>query len=382
MTWNLSLRASSSPVAPLPPLREGGVNSNFDSTSLSGKRGTGKGPGALRADGLLAMALLLGLSLQVSSAFAGQDTGPHSSKPRTDLPIAVVPADGERSAWGEDWGSLSLDQSNLKPEPPLLGEKDEFPEFTRELIQVRWRPNDPIDLYVIRPRSVEKPPVILYLYSYPSETQRFLDDSYCTRVTKDGFAAIGFVSAFTGHRYHDRPMRRWFVSELQEALVSSVHDVHMILNYLSSRGDLDMSRVGMFGQGSGASIAILAAAAGAQIQVLDLLDPWGDWPDWMAKSPLIPEVERGDYLKPEFLNRVAPLDPVQWLPRLGSQHVRLQHVMDTTITPPVCKQRLESVAPGSVKVVRYAGMHALYSASTGGRLFDWIKFQLGEQPKP
>ncbi len=54
-------------------------------------------------------------------------------------------------------------------------------------------------------------------------------------------------------------MKEWFVSELQESLVESTHDVQMIINYLSTRGDLDMDRVGMFGQGSGGAIAILAA---------------------------------------------------------------------------------------------------------------------------
>jgi hypothetical protein len=55
----------------------------------------------------------------------------------------------------------------------------------------------------------------------------------CARVTRDGFAAIGFVSAFTGHRYQNRPMKQWFVSELPEALGSSVHDVQMILSPLT-----------------------------------------------------------------------------------------------------------------------------------------------------
>jgi hypothetical protein len=91
-------------------------------------------------------------------------------------------------------------------------------------------------LYVIRPSHIEKPPVVLYLYSYPSDTHRFLDNAYCQRVTGDGFAAVGFVSALTGQRYHGRPMKQWFVSELQESLVLSVHDVQMVLNYLARRG--------------------------------------------------------------------------------------------------------------------------------------------------
>src|SRR5579864_9320646 len=70
----------------------------------------------------------------------------------------------------EDWSSLSLANSELIPERPLLGERDDNPQFTRELLQVQWRQGDPIDLYVIKPKGVTKPPTILYLYSYPSET--------------------------------------------------------------------------------------------------------------------------------------------------------------------------------------------------------------------
>lgn len=146
-------------------------------------------------------------------------------------------------------------------------------------------------------------------------TDIFKEETFQAAVTKDGFAAVGFVSALTGHRYHDRPMREWFVSELQESLATSAHDVQMVLNYLATRTDLDMTRVGMFTQGSGATIGVLAAAVDPRIRVLDALDFWGDWPTWMANSPFVPEEERADYIKPEFLKKVAALDPVEWLPQ-------------------------------------------------------------------
>ena len=280
----------------------------------------------------------------------------------------------------EDWSSLSLVGSDLHAEKPILGAKDVSPEFTRELFQVQWRQGDPIDLYLIRPKGVAKPPVIIYLYSYPSETDRFRDDDYCARLAQDGFAAVGFVSALTGHRYAMRPMKEWFVSELQEALGSSVHDVQMVLNYLSQRDDLDLSRVGMFGTGSGATIAILAAAADARIKAIDLLEPWGDWPDWMAKSSLIPEDERPKYLQAEFLKKVAPLDPVQWLPQLKSQRIRIQNVADDTVTPKIVQERIESVAPIAAKVQRFEDGQRFYATASGGRIFQWVKDQL--QPAP
>jgi hypothetical protein len=324
-------------------------------------------------------AVLLLLFLPARSAFAQQPPAPHS-EPSTAGPAVPL----HETASGptiENLSSLSLAGSRLRAEQPLMGEKDEYPDFTRELIQVKWRDLDPIDLYVIRPRNLkkppEKPPVILYLYSYPSETKRFQDNGYCQRVTQDGFAAVGFVSALTGHRYHHRPMRKWFVSELPEALVTSVHDVQMILNYLAARGDLSTGKVGMFGQGSGATIAILAATVDPRIKVLDLLDPWGDWSDWMAKSSLIPEAERADYVKPEFLKQVASLDPVLFLPQLESRPIRLQEVGDDPITPAVCLQRIEAAVPHSAEIARFATTRALYNASGGAQLFQWIKQHVG-----
>ncbi len=276
----------------------------------------------------------------------------------------------------EDWSSLSLAGSELIPERPLLGEKDDNPRFTRELLQVKWRQGDPIDLYVIRPKGVAKPPAVLYLYSYPSETEVFRGDTYCANVTKGGFAAIGFVSALNGHRYTNRPMKQWFVSELQEALGSSVHDVQMILNYLATRGDLDMNRIGMFGVGSGATITILAAAADARIKTIDVIDPWGDWPDWMAKSSLVPESERPNYLKPEFLKKVAPLDPVLWLPQLKTQHVRLQQVLDDSVTPKVVQQRIRKAAPRTARKITFHTTRQFSGAESGDKLLQWVKDQI------
>jgi X-Pro dipeptidyl-peptidase (S15 family) len=276
----------------------------------------------------------------------------------------------------EDWTSLSLTGSDLRPDKPILGEKDDFPLFTRELIRVKWRRGDAINLYVIRPKNVSKPPAILYLYSYPSETDRFRDNDYCVRLTRDGFAAVGFVSALTGHRYAYRPMKEWFVSELQESLATSVHDVQMILNFLSTREDLDLSTVGMFGAGSGGTIAILAAAADPRIKAIDVLDPWGDWPTWMASSSIIPANERPSYVKPEFLKKVAGLDPIDWLPKLKTQHIRVQQVLDDDVTPRAAKDRIASAAPATAAVVNYESTTQFFGAASSGRLFQWIKDSL------
>lgn len=284
----------------------------------------------------------------------------------------------------EDWNAIKLKPGDLTAEAPILGERDDVANtsFVRERYHMLWRSGDPIDVYVVTPRNVAKAPVIIYLYSFPQDTDRFKDDHWCATVTSNGYAAIGFVSHLTGQRFHDRPAKEWFISELQEALADTAHDIQMILNYIDTRDELDSHRVGMFAVGSGASAAILAAAVDPRIKVLDLLSPWGDWPDWLAKSQLIPQEERATYLTPDFLAKVAPLDPVKWLPKVTAAEVRIQNVRGSKTVPDESQKKIEAAAPPQAVVDQYENGHAFIPVSAGGLIFDWIKEHLQSSPAP
>lgn len=275
----------------------------------------------------------------------------------------------------ESWITPSLEGSQFGPaQATKLGESGAVDNiYTHEIQRVMWREGDPIDLYIVKPVGVKKPPVILYLYSYPFETDRFVNQDFCKFLVRNGVAAVGFPSALTADRYHDRPMKEWFVSEMRESLATTTHDVQLILNYLSDRGDFDMKRVGMFGDGSGASIAILAAAVDPRIKSLDLLDPWGDWPDWMAKSTRIPENERPDFLKQEWLDANAPMDPLKWLPKLKTPSVRLHFVKSVGVTPAGAQAKIEAAAPKQAKIIHYESIAAFRASVADGSGLDWLK---------
>jgi hypothetical protein len=296
-------------------------------------------------------------------------------------PIAD-PSDTRFRGVKEDWTSPALGTSNLRPTSPLTAYINDHPGYTVELVQVQWRFGDPLDLYVMNPKGIKKPPVIIYLYGYPAGTDRFKDESFQNSVTKDGFAAVGFASALTGDRYHDRPMRQWFISELQECLATSAHDVQMVIDYLVTRGDLDMSRVGMFTQGSGASIGILAAAVDPRIKVLDALDPWGDWPVWMAVSPFVPEEERPEYVKPDFLKKAAILEPIGWLSKIQAKRFRLQDAIFEPNTPSAAKEKLRGAVPAGATITVYKTPEEFNSVIRANKELEWIEHELRSLPEP
>jgi len=292
------------------------------------------------------------------------------------LPPIADPADKRFAGVQEDWSRPALVGSNLRPVQPLSAYISEHPGYSVELLRVQWRWGDPIDLYVLKPKGIRRPPVVLYLYSYPTDTDTFKDENWQQSVTKDGFAAVAFVSALTGHRYHDRPFREWFISDLQECLATSAHDVQMVLDYLSARNDLDMRRVGVFSQGSGASIAILASAVDPRIRVLDTIDPWCDWPTWMAQSTLVPEEERANYVKPEFLKNLATLEPIEWLSKIQAKKFRLQDATFETKTPSVAKEKLREAVPSKGTVVIYRTPEEFNKVIRSKTELTWIEHEL------
>lgn len=281
---------------------------------------------------------------------------------------------------GEDWTTIYLAKSGLPLTPPgaMPVDKVTLPGgCTRELLRLQWRPSDPVDLYVIRPISANKLPVALFLYNYILDENVFQEERWCARAVENGFAVVGFPSPLSWARIHaPRPMKQWFVSELQEALATSTHDVQMILNYLQSRSDLDLHRVAMFGQGSGGAVAILAAAADPRIAVLDLMDPWGDWPDWLKYSAQIPEEERASYLRPEFLKRVSGLDPLDYLPKLKGRAIRIQQVLADPVTPSVSRDKIAAAAPATDNVSRYPTSSAESRALGSNAIMGWLGTEL------
>lgn len=279
----------------------------------------------------------------------------------------------------EDWTKLAATRNQFAPASPIEAGVQAQPGFTRELLQVEWRGGDPIDLYIVRPANAVKPPVVIFLYSWPTDTDTFRNDAWCANVTRHGLAAVGFVSALTGHRYHGRPWKESFVSELPEALGKSVHDVQLLLDYLGTRNDLDITRAGMFGQGSGGTIALLAASVDPRLKAIDVIDPWADWPDWFHSSPLAQDGSRPEYGTAAFLEKAAPFDPTVTSPKLTQSNVRLEQTAFNPSVPIAARQQLRNALRDKATYILYANEAQYRSqAMSDGQILNWLQSRLAE----
>jgi hypothetical protein len=121
-----------------------------------------------------------------------------------------------------------------------------------------------------------------------------------------------------------------------------------------------------------------------RIKVLDALDPWGDWPTWMGKSAFVPPAERPDYIKPEFLSKVAPVEPLEWMPKVQAKKFRLPQRMFEGATPVAVKETFEAAVPPGA-IVDSCQTVAQFAAATGEQIrksLDWIKKELQALPPP
>jgi hypothetical protein len=283
--------------------------------------------------------------------------------------------------------ALTREHVAMNKNQPQIVEKVEIPNapFIREWYRVEWRMGDPFYLFVIRPKGVAaKTPVILYLPSFPDDTDLLQNNSWCTFAVQGGYSVVGFVGNVTAHRTRYRVLKEWFVSEMPEALTSTTHDVQLILDYLASRGDMDLDQVAMYGSGSGGSIAILASVVDSRIKVLDLLAPWGDWKTWAGGTVIIPEDERATYSKPEFLATVAGLDPVEWLPKIQAKSIRIEDIRGNKAMPDKAQEKLEAAAPDFALINQYGNGRAFLMSKSPISVLDWVKSHLGptQQPVP
>jgi cephalosporin-C deacetylase-like acetyl esterase len=144
-----------------------------------------------------------------------------------------------------------------------------------------------------------------------------------------------------------------------------------------------MSRVGVFGEGSGATIALLASSVDPRIKAIDLLNPWGDWPSWLAASRLVPDSEQPDYLKPDFLKSIAPLDPINILPKLTQIPVRLQqNLWDSTRTPATSREHIAAALPANAELAQYKDERDYYErVGNNGKMLDWMDSALTPVPQ-
>jgi hypothetical protein len=164
--------------------------------------------GAFARMAILLVMASLGWTRGVCAQEAGNGAKSGSAAAKGEAKVA--PAAQAHSAADDNTFALTKEYAVVNVARPILMEKVDLAKdgFIREWYRVEWRTGDPFYLFVIRPRGVEKPPVILYLPSFPQDMEIYQKNEWDEAAVRGGYAVVGFVGNVTGHRTRYRKLVR------------------------------------------------------------------------------------------------------------------------------------------------------------------------------
>ena len=152
--------------------------------------------------------------------------------------------------------------------------------------------------------------------------------------------------------------------------VQQVKDLRRALDILLSLPDVDPQRVAFVGHDFGAMYGTLAVASDARVKAFVFMAGTSSFSDWFLYGK--PKLE-GE-ARQKFVDQLAPLDPIRYLPRL-KMPILLQFANDDEH---VSKARADALAAGAnePKTVRvYPAKHELNDEATQERI-AWLKKEL------
>ncbi len=222
---------------------------------------------------------------------------------------------------------------------------------------------------VLPPASARGPnPAILYLHWYESPRPTSNRTEFLAEAVE--LAASGTVSLLV-----DTPWTKqdWFATrdaaKDYEFTIQMTKDVRRTLDVLLAQPGIDTSRVAVVGHDFGAMWGALAVAADSRVTHFVYMAGTRSFTDWYLFAPKKEGAERE-----AFIAKLAPLDPIAYLPKIAPRPVLLQFGAKDPFVKNEAATAMADAVTGPKTVKTYQFEHEL---TYGARLdrIAWLKEQ-------
>jgi cephalosporin-C deacetylase-like acetyl esterase len=167
---------------------------------------------------------------------------------------------------------------------------------------------------------------------------------------------------------------RWFPTRDSEkdyeSSVQQVKDVRRALDVLMAQPGIDKTRVALVGHDFGAMYGALAAAVDPRVTAFVYMAGTSRFTDWFLFAP-----EREGAAKDAFIAKLAPLDPINYLPRISPRPVLLQFGTKDQFVKHEAATAMAEAIKGPKTVKTYEFEHELTYQARVDRV-AWLKEQL------
>jgi len=223
--------------------------------------------------------------------------------------------------------------------------------FRRIEYTIQARPGEKIPALLALPPATEgKVPVVLFLHG-SHQDKEFLDQ-IATPFTQTGFAMASFDQHMRGERKVEGKLRQ--ILAYRERSWKTVNDARRILDYLSSRPDIDSEGLYLVGASYGAITGCTVVARDKRLKAAVLVVGGGNLKS-LVNSPSV-----RDYL-PSWARSLAtpliaclmrPAEPILYAPQTSPTPVLMQNGDADTVVTPQSGQALYD-ALGNPKEIRW-----------------------------
>ncbi len=299
------------------------------------------------------------------------------------LLIGTLLASGIWGQWSEEFQRLY----DYDAKVPLNAAEEKVME-TEEAVTLKVRFDSankerPVGLLTLPKQGKAPHPVVLLLH--PLGANKEAMGRLAGELAKKGIASLALDAPMHGERAEQAPpeLTARTAAGMQRRFVQAVVDYRRALDYLSTRKDVDMKRIGALGVSMGGFTGVLLAAVDERVKAIVVEAAGGDWLTITLKAVgAIGERLReqiGENPSEETKRIVATIDPLNFVARLKGRPLLIQHGKKDSIVPPECAQKLFDAAHPPKEMQWFDSDHAL-PPEARERAVIWLVEKLKGKP--
>jgi uncharacterized protein len=207
-------------------------------------------------------------------------------------------------------------------------------------------------------------PVIFFMHWLQSD--KSLADIFAPDWAKYGYAVLAIDGIWKGER--SKPGRSILETEIKDTLwnlTQQVIDCRRGVDFLETRDDIDISRLGYFGISMGAMTGAITTAVDERFKVVVLADGAGDFSVVFKQASLpevqgiVKEIEAKGYSLDEAFNILKPVDPVEYVGHISPRPLLMINGKKDEILPYDAMVAFHETAKAPKRVIWYNSGHIL-----------------------
>jgi len=234
--------------------------------------------------------------------------------------------------------------------------------------------------YEKRVIELDGPPWPAIFFMHWLQSDKSLADNFAGKWATYGYAVLAIDGVFKGER--EKPGRSILETNIDDSrknITQQVIDGRRGVDFLETRPDIDIKRLGYFGISMGSLTGAITTAVDDRFKVVVLADGAGDFSTVFSKADLpefqkiIEEIKAKGYTLEKAFEILKPVDPVEYVGHIAPRPVLMINGKKDEIFPYEAMDALHKAANEPKEVKWYNCGHILPVPDTIILTLKWFK---------